>query len=85
MEDLSRGNSHQPRGPDAAGARVGSKDAQHLSIFAQMIKGAFCGVFVRRAEKINVKQVFPGLSLQRTRLDFGQVDITQRKDTQGLE
>src|SRR4026209_2582088 len=66
-------------------SRIRPQHAQCESIFAQVIKSFTCSAFMRRTDKINIKEVFPRLALQRTRLDLGQVNVAQGKDTQGFE
>src|SRR5882762_307679 len=50
-----------------------------------MTQSVPAGRFVLPAEKIEVKQVLPGLAAQRPGFDFGQVQIAQSKGAERAE
>ena len=56
--------------------RIAAEHAQEIGQFGQMPQRILHSRFVLAAEKIQVKQIFPRLAMQRTRLDLGQIQVS---------
>jgi hypothetical protein len=50
-----------------------------------MIKRTLDRFFLCCTDEINIKKIFPWFALQRTRFNFGEADVAQRKHAHGFE
>ena len=50
-----------------------------------MVKRLARGFFMGRTDEVDIEEIVPWRSLQRTRLDLGQVNVAQGKDAQSFE
>jgi hypothetical protein len=50
-----------------------------------MVQGIFARLFVLATGKVDIEEILPGFALKRPRLDLGQVDIPEGKNSHTFE
>jgi hypothetical protein len=65
--------------------RITAEHLHEMRNFPEMVEGIANPLVIDSSPKIDKEMVFPGFFARWLRLDSGQIDITQRKYSQGFE
>ena len=74
----------QPKYLFNSSGAINTQNFNHLRHFPKVPQGTF-GKRIIAAKEIDIKNVLPRASLQRSRFDFAQADLTLREHSQRFE